>query len=118
MPPAGGNFQGTPPEPSEAGPVGRGGRNGAGGVLAVRRGHSRAEFLPTTASAVYSNQLLTRLDTKAMAEPRQKPVISVVRPTVDPSRKPRDKIEMSHSMRIARALSLFVRAATSCGMAS
>jgi len=28
--------------------VGRGGRNGAGGVLAVRRGRSRAEFLPTT----------------------------------------------------------------------
>ena len=27
--------------------VGRGGRNGAGAVLAVRRGRSRAEFLPT-----------------------------------------------------------------------
>ena len=37
---------GPPPQPSEAVAVGRGGRNGAGGVLAVRRGRNRAEFLP------------------------------------------------------------------------
>ena len=40
-------FWGPPRKPSEAVFVGRGGRNGAGGVLAVRRGRSRAEFLPT-----------------------------------------------------------------------
>ena len=39
---------GPPPEPSEAGPVGRGGRNEAGAVpAATRQGRSRAEFLPT-----------------------------------------------------------------------
>ena len=37
---------GAPTQPSEAVAVGRGGRNGAGGVLAVRRGRNRAEFLP------------------------------------------------------------------------
>ena len=36
-----------PREPSEAGRVGKGGRNGAGAVFAVRRKRSRAEFLPT-----------------------------------------------------------------------
>ena len=40
-------LMGPPPESSEAIPVGRGGRNGAGAVLAARRGRSRAEFLPT-----------------------------------------------------------------------
>ncbi len=40
-------HMGSPLEPSEAVRVGRGGRNGAGGVCAVRRGRSRAEFLPT-----------------------------------------------------------------------
>ena len=40
--------KGPPPEPSEAGPVGRGGRNEAGAVpAATRQGRSRAEFLPT-----------------------------------------------------------------------
>ena len=38
---------GSPPEPSEAVRVGKGGRNGASGVLAGRRGRRRAEFLPT-----------------------------------------------------------------------
>ena len=39
---------GPPPEPSEAGPVGRGGRKEAGAVpAATRQGRSRAEFLPT-----------------------------------------------------------------------
>lgn len=39
---------GPPPEPSEAGPVGRGGRNEAGAVpAATRQERSRAEFLPT-----------------------------------------------------------------------
>ncbi len=40
-------HKGPPLEPSEAVRVGRGGRNGACGVLAGRRGRSRAEFLPT-----------------------------------------------------------------------
>ena len=40
--------KGPPPESSEAGPVGRGGRNGAGAVLgAKRKERSRAKFLPT-----------------------------------------------------------------------
>lgn len=40
--------KGPPLEPSDAGPVGRGGRNEAGEVLdAKRRGRSKAEFLPT-----------------------------------------------------------------------
>ena len=39
---------GPPPEPSDAGPGGRGGRNEAGAVpAATRQGRSRAEFLPT-----------------------------------------------------------------------
>ena len=39
---------GPPPEPSEAGSVGRGGRNEAGAVpAATRQERSRAEFLPT-----------------------------------------------------------------------
>ena len=40
--------KGFPLKPSEAGPVGRGGTNEAGGVLdAKRRGRSKAEFVPT-----------------------------------------------------------------------
>lgn len=39
--------KGAPCEPSKAGRMGRRGRNGASAVLAVRRGRSRAEFLPT-----------------------------------------------------------------------
>ena len=39
---------GPPPEPSDAGRVGSGGRNEAGAVpAATRQGRSRAEFLPT-----------------------------------------------------------------------
>ena len=38
---------GPPRKPSEAVFVGRGGRNGAGEVLAGRRGRREAEFLPT-----------------------------------------------------------------------
>ena len=66
----------------------------------------------------YSNQLVTRAETKEMAGPRQNPVISVVSPTVDPTRKPMDKTEMSQSMRTPRALSLLVCAEINCGMAS
>ena len=38
---------GPPRKPSEAVFVGKGGRNGAGGVHAGRQGRSGAEFLPT-----------------------------------------------------------------------
>ena len=39
--------KGPPPEPSAAGPVGKGRRNEAGGVFAARRKQNRAEFLLT-----------------------------------------------------------------------
>lgn len=39
--------KGPPPEPSAAGPVGKGRRNEAGGVFAARRKRNRAEFLLT-----------------------------------------------------------------------
>ncbi len=45
-------IPGPPPQPSGAVAVGRGGRNGAGRVLAARRGRRRAEFLPTRGCCV------------------------------------------------------------------
>ena len=39
--------KGPPPEPSEAGPVGRGGRNGARAEFSALAGNAAAEFLPT-----------------------------------------------------------------------
>ena len=52
-------YMGPPLEPSEAVRVGRGGRNGAGGVFGGSRKRSRAEFLPTMCAALLLALLLT-----------------------------------------------------------
>lgn len=67
-----------------------------GGALGVSKQVPRGPVLS------HSNQRPTCFDMNAMAGPRQKPVSSVVRPTVEPSKKPMDKKEISQSIRTPR----------------
>ena len=50
----------------------------------------------------YSNHPWTRFATSVIAGPRKKPVISVVSPMVEPSRKPMESMEISQIIRTAR----------------
>ncbi len=47
----------------------------------------------------YANHPPARSEINAITGPRQKPVITVVRPTVEPRKRPTDKTEMSQAIR-------------------
>ena len=65
----------------------------------------RLDFFLTSFTGIspfYANHPLTRSEKNTITGPRQKPVITVVIPTVEPRRKPADKTEISQSIRTRR----------------